>query len=110
MVSVVKHRDAKFQAVDQVRELLEAISHDNYEETMKALDILGRYNPLVFQTRVDDSHFSSSDLIFVVIPGMGTQVFFVPQCSGDPVTEFFLYPGDMEGLIETLQKIRGVNG
>lgn len=57
----------------------------------------------------DDGFFSSSCL--VLIEGraenayMGTTVIYIPQCTGEPPTEFFLYPGHRGGLIAALQEI-----
>jgi hypothetical protein len=58
----------------------------------------------------DDAQHSSSCLVLIEhrtkTHYMGTTVVFLPQCSGDPPAEFFLYPNRAEQLLEALQAIR----
>lgn len=53
----------------------------------------------------DDSSFAGSDLVFVPHPDMGVSVVYVPQLSGGSA-QFFLYPGHLNNLIDTLTKMR----
>lgn len=58
----------------------------------------------------DDSYFSCSDLVLIehrtARKYMGTSVVFIPQCSGDPPAQFFLYPGHLDDLINALKTIK----
>jgi len=78
----------------------------------------------IMVARVDDSHFSSSSLVFLTNEDpkhppdpfkdqsktepywMGTTVYYVAQCSGDKPVPFFLYPNHVDGLIDVLKKIK----
>jgi hypothetical protein len=64
--------------------------------------------------RCDDSYHASSDLILiphaVYIKGKvdyywGTTVVYVPQCSGDPPAEFFLYGNHAKGFRDALDGV-----
>ena len=77
-----------------------------------------------FVAGVDDAHFCSSDLLFFTheVPAligkssateygeddgwMGISVEYVPQCTGEKPARFFLYPGHVDGLIDTLVALR----
>ncbi len=61
-------------------------------------------------TTCDDSYFSTSLLVLIehrtANAYMGTTVVVIPQCSGDPPSQFFLYPGHALALIEALKDVR----
>lgn len=46
---------------------------------------------------IDDSHFTSSDVVFILHRKgkklWGTTVYVITQCDGQPPMEFFMYPG-----------------
>lgn len=59
---------------------------------------------------VDDDYFASSYLVFLSREEqgkkwMGVSVYFIPQCTGGPVTRLFLYPGHVEALLSALRSI-----
>lgn len=83
-------------------------------DLIEALEEYTAKHPQIRTVRVDDSHFSNSDLLLIPhcydskrlgCSYMGTTAVFVAQCAGDPPVEFFLYPGHLRHLIETLQEI-----
>lgn len=63
-------------------------------------------------TGCDDSYHTSSDLVLIEHKSpdayMGTTVIVITQNDGQPPAEFFLYPDDANGLIDTLKAIRTV--
>jgi hypothetical protein len=58
----------------------------------------------------DDSHFTNSDLVVVQHKTpkewMGLSVVMLSQCSGQPPAEFFLYPEDVDGLLDVLREAK----
>lgn len=69
----------------------------------------GRFPDDVRIVRVDDSCFSSSILILIEHKTkdryMGTSMVVVPQCSGEPPVQMFLYPNHCQGLVAALNEI-----
>jgi hypothetical protein len=63
----------------------------------------------VFVVRVDDDHFCNSDIVFITSERrgyfMGTNVIFIPQCTNDEPTKFFLYPGHVAGLLPVIEHL-----
>jgi hypothetical protein len=61
----------------------------------------------------DDSYHSGSDLVLIEHRTrdqyMGTTVVYLPQCSGDPPAQFFLYPGHRDDLVCALQSVRAAS-
>lgn len=57
--------------------------------------------------RVDDAAHCGSDLIFIShkcrYQFMGTSVVFIPQCTGEQATTFFLYPSHIDDLMLALR-------
>lgn len=66
-------------------------------------------NPQVKVAYCDDSHFMSSDLVLVSSEAhdywMGVNVFYVPQI-GEPISQFFLYPGHLDSLLQALKHFK----
>ncbi len=66
--------------------------------------------PTVQISRCDDQVHAGSDLVFIPHESkcryMGTTVVYIPQCTGEGPTEFFLYPAHTDSLIKVLQKIK----
>lgn len=68
----------------------------------------------VMVSRVDDDFHAGSLLAFITheVPKgpkktwFGVSVHYIPQCTGEKPIRFFLYPGHVDELIDTLQKIR----
>ncbi len=64
----------------------------------------------VYLSGVDDTYFTSSDLVLVTHEAegrfMGTTVILVTQCDGQPPAQFFLYPGHADGLMQNLAHIK----
>lgn len=64
----------------------------------------------IIECGVDDSSFAGSRLFFIPHDNgqeyMGTSVLYIPQCTGEDATEFFLYPGNLNELMDALGKIR----
>jgi len=60
--------------------------------------------------RVDDGAHCGSDLMCIMhqcrYQFMGMSVVFIPQCTGEPPTQFFLYPGHLDGLLDMLTRFR----
>jgi len=58
---------------------------------------------------IDDTHFASSDIVFVLHRIKrrlwGTSCYVITQCDGIPPKEFFMYPGHREGIQEALAKM-----
>jgi hypothetical protein len=58
---------------------------------------------------VDDDYFTSSCLVLIEHQTehhyMGTTAVFIPQCTGEPPTRFFLYPDRRNQLRSALQAI-----
>lgn len=67
-----------------------------------------RYPRDVFVVGCDDDSHSCSDLVVIEHRSrtvyMGATVVYIPQLHGAPA-EFFLYPGERQGLIEVLGKL-----
>lgn len=83
-------------------------------DLIEALEEYTAKRPQIRTVRVDDSHFSNSDLLLIPhsydskklgCAYMGTTALFIAQCAGDAPVEFFLYPNHLRHLIETLQGI-----
>lgn len=59
--------------------------------------------------RCDDASFCGSSLVLIEHRAenayMGTTVVYIPQCTGEPPTDFFLYPSHRAGLIAALREI-----
>ena len=76
-------------------------------ELMKRVERFAQKNPTIRIASVDDSYFSGSMIVFIPHECKeeywGTTAVLIPQCSGEPPTEFFLYPGHVRGLIEVLE-------
>jgi len=57
----------------------------------------------------DDSYFAGSDLICIEHRStheyMGISVVFIPQCTGEQPTTFFLYPGHRRNFYRTLRSM-----
>ena len=64
-------------------------------------------HPRCYQISCDDNAFASSMLVFVphYTPRgwMGITVVFIPQCTGEDPTPFFLYPSHAKNFAEMLQ-------
>lgn len=73
--------------------------------SMEAIEQYVVDHPEIEICTCDDSSFAGSDLVFVPHPDMGISVVYVPQLSGGSA-QFFLYPGHLNNLIETLTKMR----
>lgn len=58
---------------------------------------------------IDDSHFCSSDIVFVLHRVKkrlwGTTCVVITQCDGQPPCEFFMYPGHRFGIQNALVKM-----
>lgn len=54
----------------------------------------------------DDDVFSSSVIVLIPHPEMGTTAIFIPQCCST-LNQFFLYPNHLEYLLERLNEIKG---
>lgn len=70
-----------------------------------------KYPDRVFITSCDDTHFTSSMLVFITgdDPGggyWGTNVVAISQCDGLPPKEFFLYPGHAQGVLDVLAALQ----
>lgn len=59
--------------------------------------------------RCDDGVFAGSNLVLIEHRAadayMGTTVVYIPQCTGEPPTDFFLYPSHRAGLLAALREI-----
>lgn len=79
-------------------------------DLMERVERFAKKHPTVKIAHVDDSYFSSSYIAFFPHERKdeywGTTALLIPQCSGEPATAFFLYPGHVDGLIEVLQEIQ----
>ena len=69
-----------------------------------------KYPEDVFICGIDDTYFSSSDIVFILHrpsprKNWGTDVIVLTQCDGLPPKEFFMYPGHAAGIREALGKI-----
>lgn len=64
----------------------------------------------IFVLGCDDSWHANSDLILVTHEArdkwMGISVVMIPQCDGRPPAEFFLYPCDLDPLVERLREFQ----
>jgi len=67
-----------------------------------------KYPKDVFRGGCDDSHHTSSDLVFILHRVgkrlWGTTVYYIPQVDGQTPVELFLYPSHAFGLIRLLKK------
>ena len=76
-------------------------------DLMERVERFAKKNPTVRIAWVDDSYFSGSMIVFVPHECKeeywGTTAVLIPQCSGEPPTEFFLYPGHVRELIQVLK-------
>ena len=65
----------------------------------------------VFSAGVDDSSHMGSDLFFIAhrtaTNYFGTTVIYIPQ-DGNTTTEFFMYPGHREEIMETLLRVKAL--
>jgi len=83
-----------------------AKQESNYDAMVLAEKFANK-NPSVKIVGVDDDVHAGSDL--VIIPHIdkyhlwGLSVEYIPQCTGESPIRFFLYPGHLKRLIETLQ-------
>ena len=81
----------------------------NGYDFMKCIERFVKKVPEIEILRCDDSAQASSYL--VLIPHQtkaefhGTTVVYIPQCTSEPPTSFFLYPNHTKNLIKKLQKI-----
>jgi len=79
-------------------------------DLMERVERFAKKHPTVKIAHVDDSYFSSSYIAFFPHECKdeywGTTALLIPQCSGEPATAFFLYPGHVDGLIKVLQEIQ----
>lgn len=60
---------------------------------------------------VDDNYFAGSSLVLIQHRKSprkvwGVSVIFIPQCTGEPPTSFFLYPSHYHRLAPALARIR----
>lgn len=85
---------------------------DGYSEgsdMMDGVEEWAKKHPSVVICGCDDDHHAGSDL--VIIPHenkyklWGVTVVYIPQCTGEPPTRFFLYPNHLKGLLEGLGKM-----
>ena len=74
-------------------------------DVMKKVEAYVKTHPDVVELSVDDSVFSSSDLVLIPHPTMGITVIFIPQCTNVQNT-FFLYPNHIDNLIKTLKEMQ----
>lgn len=94
--------------VNAMEDLIEATKDLHPWDRIEAADKLAKkYHGKIKSFGCDDQNFTSSSLFLVdassELGGVhGTWVFFFPQCSGDPISRFFLYPGHMEALLPGL--------
>ncbi|KKM23341.1 hypothetical protein LCGC14_1616120 [marine sediment metagenome] len=69
-----------------------------------------QYPDDVVRVRVDDGAHCGSELICIMhkcrYKFMGMSVVLIPQCTGEPPTQFFLYPDHVEGLLDVLTRFR----
>lgn len=69
-----------------------------------------RYPADVRMVRCDDGAHCGSTLVCIFhrcrYQFMGMSVVFIPQCTGEPPTQFFLYPSHIEGLEDVLTRFR----
>ena len=62
--------------------------------------------------KCDDALYTSSILVLIKHRGLktgkyhGTSIIFIPQCTGENPTVFFLYPRNHDNLISVLSKIK----
>ena len=77
-------------------------------ELMEAADKWAEKHPEVQTVVVDDDHHATSDLVIMPHENgkdfMGLTVLYIPQCTGENPTRFFLYPRAIQRLIEALSK------
>jgi hypothetical protein len=89
-----------------------------------ALERFAKKHPKrIFTAAVDDGANAGSSLTFITHEATrhndtfddhragepqwhGVSVYYAPQCTGEKPTNFFLYPCDLYGLIETLQAVK----
>jgi hypothetical protein len=80
-----------------------------YDLTCKVEKWAKRYPKDVFSGHIDDSHFCSSDIYFILHrdgkKNQGTTVVVLTQCDEQPPCEFFMYPIHVKGMIDILSKI-----
>lgn len=94
--------------VNAMEELIEATKDLPPWDRIQAADKLAKeYHGRIKRFGCDDQNYTNSALFFVDassdLGGVhGTWVFFFPQCSGDPISRFFLYPSHMDGLLPGL--------
>ena len=81
------------------------LGFDEGYESMEEIEQYVQDHPEIEICTCDDSSFAGSDLVFVPHPDMGISVVYVPQLSGGSA-QFFLYPGHLNNLIDTLTKMR----
>lgn len=79
-------------------------------ELMHRIDEWAKKHPKdVLRGGCDDSHHTSSDLIFILHRVgrrlWGTTVYYIPQVDGQTPVEFFLYPSQAFGLVRLLKKL-----
>ena len=82
-----------------------------YELMMAVEKWAEEYPDYVTIVNCDDSYHSGSRLVIFEHKApkyyMGTTVIFIPQCTGEPPTEFFLYPEERSIFIRALQALNG---
>lgn len=78
-----------------------------WDRIQAAVRLANKWGGRISRFGCDDQNFTNSSLFLVdassELGGVhGTWVFFFPQCSGDPISRFFLYPSHMEALLPGL--------
>lgn len=69
-----------------------------------------KYPKDVYISGIDDTHFASSDLVFILHRPSprriwGTTCVVITQLDGVPPKEFFMYPGHRQGIQEALARM-----
>lgn len=81
---------------------------DDFDGGSELMDEIEKYtidHPEIEICGCDDASFAGSDIVLVPHPDMGITVLYIPQLSGNSA-QFFLYPGHLQNLIDTLIKMR----
>lgn len=92
-----------------------------YDAMRKAEKFAKKHPTEIFISGVDDDHFCSSSLVFVVhraehsyegLTGkdtgpkwMGVSCVYIPQCTGEKPVTIFFYPGDMRGTLAVMKEL-----
>lgn len=80
---------------------------EGYELIRRVEKWATKYPKDVFVCSIDDTHFSSSVIVFILHRPTrrklwGTSVIVLTQCDNKPPKEFFMYPSHREGIQEAL--------